>query len=49
MKSDARCVGHAEEKEKKKKKLRPFGLVRRAEIESHFWLLCVSSRVSKKH
>ena len=34
-------------KQKKKKKQRAFGLVRRAKTESHIRLVCVSSRESK--
>ena len=58
MRSVAKRVGHAEEKEKKEarpfgpvecrsKKQRAFGLVRRAETESHIRPVCVSSRESK--
>ena len=43
--SDAKRAGHAEEKEKKEAKAECVRLKK----NSHFWLLCVSFRVSKKH
>ena len=51
MRSEAKRVGHAEEKEqeakKKRKAIRPCGKL--MQNREPFWLICVSSRVSKKH